>query len=69
MNLYAGAVKVAAGIAAINVYIGYEPILCLAVRNQAFLLLANRIALLRLFQRGNANIEGCAVHSGIPSNR
>ena len=67
--LDAGAVQIAACVTPIHIYVCYEPILRLAVRNQALPLLAYGVALLCLFQRGNADIEGCPSHSGIPSNR
>ena len=67
--LDAGAVQVTAGVPAIHIDVRDNPVFGLAVRNQAFLLLADGIALLRLFQCGNTDVEGCAVQSGIPSNR
>ena len=64
--LDAGTVQVAAGVPAIHIDVRDNPVFGLAVRNQAFFLLADGVALLRLFQRGNTDVEGCAVHQSLP---
>ena len=59
--LYAGAIEIASRVAPVNIDVGYYPVLCFAVCNQAFFLFADRITLLRLFLSRDADIEGCSV--------
>ena len=64
--LNAGAVEVRAGITAVNVEISHSPIVRLAVRHEPLLLRPDGVALLRLFQRGDTDIQSRAFHTRTP---
>ena len=67
--LYARTLQVTSCISPVHVNISYDPVLGFTVRNQTFLLFADRISLLCLLQCGDPDIKSCTSHSGIPSSR